>query len=29
MNVGAVKTPHDSEEPNMHTVTTIGLDIAK
>ena len=21
--------PHDSEEPNMQTVTTIGLDIAK
>src|ERR1017187_1767943 len=29
MNVGAVKGPHDSEEPGMHTITTIGLDIAK
>src|SRR5476651_352941 len=29
MNVGAVKAPHNLEEPSMHTVTTIGLDIAK
>jgi hypothetical protein len=29
MDVGAVKAPHDSEEPNMQAVTTIGLDIAK
>jgi len=29
MNVGAVKATHDSEEPSMQTITTIGLDIAK
>src|SRR5512135_2987983 len=29
MKVGAVKTPHDSEEPIMPAVKTIGLDIAK
>src|SRR5262249_52927883 len=29
MDVGAVEGPHDSEEPNMQAVTTIGLDIAK
>jgi transposase len=29
MNVGTVKASHDSEEQNMQTVTTIGLDIAK
>jgi hypothetical protein len=29
MDVGAVKAPHESEEPVMQTVTTIGLDIAK
>jgi transposase len=28
-DVGAVKGSHDSEEPIMQTVTTIGLDIAK
>jgi transposase len=28
-DVGAVKASHDSEEPNMQAVTTIGLDIAK
>jgi len=28
-DVGAVNAPHDSEEPIMQTVTTIGLDIAK
>ena len=28
MNVGAVRS-HDSEEPNMQAITTIGLDIAK
>src|SRR6266545_3148079 len=29
MDVGAVKGSHDSEEPTMQAVTTIGLDIAK
>jgi len=29
MDVGAVKAPHDSEEPIMQLVTTIGLDIAR
>ena len=29
MNVGAVKATHDSEEPSMQAITTIGLDIAK
>jgi transposase len=29
MNVGAVKASHNLEEPNMRTITTIGLDIAK
>jgi hypothetical protein len=29
MSVGAVKAPHDLEEPDMQTITTIGLDIAK
>src|SRR5262245_59113881 len=29
MHVGAVEAPHDSEDPNMQAVTTIGLDIAK
>jgi hypothetical protein len=29
MDAGAVKAPHDSEEPNMQAVATIGLDIAK
>src|ERR1019366_8415626 len=29
MNWGAVNGPHDSEEPNMQKITTIGLDIAK
>src|ERR1700730_13783965 len=29
MNVGAVRRPHDSKEPTMETITTIGLDIAK
>src|SRR6516165_8269742 len=29
MKVGAVKAPHDSEEPIMAAITTIGLDIAK
>src|SRR5215510_5533511 len=29
MKVGAVEAPHDSEEPNMQAVKTIGLDIAK
>src|SRR5258707_10832002 len=29
MNAGAVKGSHDSEEPPMQTVTTIGFDIAK
>jgi transposase len=29
MNVGAVKAPHNLEEPKMQTITTIGLDIAK
>jgi transposase len=28
-DVGAVKGSHDSEEPIMQAVTTIGLDIAK
>ena len=28
MNVGAVEA-HNSEEPSMRTITTIGLDIAK
>src|SRR5450631_2494507 len=29
MNVGAVKAPHNLEEPIMQAITTIGLDIAK
>ena len=29
MKVGAVKAPHNLEEPSVHTITTIGLDIAK
>jgi hypothetical protein len=29
MNPGAVEGGHDSEEPAMQTITTIGLDIAK
>jgi transposase len=29
MNMGAVKAPNDSEEPNMQAITTVGLDIAK
>src|SRR5262245_65304391 len=29
MKVGAVEAPHDSEEPIMQAVKTIGLDIAK
>jgi transposase len=29
MEVGAVNASHDSEEPIMQAVTTIGLDIAK
>jgi len=29
MDLGAVSASHDSEEPIMQTVTTIGLDIAK
>jgi hypothetical protein len=29
MDVGAAKAPTNSEEPNMQTVTTVGLDIAK
>ena len=28
-DVGAVKASHDSEEPIMQAITTIGLDIAK
>jgi transposase len=28
-DAGAAKAPHDSQEPVMQTVTTIGLDIAK
>jgi transposase len=27
--VGAVEVSHDSEEPNMQSISTIGLDIAK
>src|SRR5450631_2765509 len=29
MNVGAVKAPHNLEEPSMQAITTVGLDIAK
>jgi hypothetical protein len=29
MDVGAVKAPTIREKPNMQTITTIGLDIAK
>src|SRR5437660_383062 len=29
MDVGCCEGPHDSEEPHMQAVTTIGLDIAK
>jgi transposase len=29
MNVGAVKARTIREEPSVHTITTIGLDIAK
>jgi predicted nucleotide-binding protein len=29
MNPGALEGGHDSEEPAMQTITTIGLDIAK
>ena len=28
-HVGAAEAPRDSEEPDMQSVTTIGLDIAK
>src|SRR5256714_3144118 len=28
-NLGATTSSHDSEEPNMQTITTVGLDIAK
>ena len=29
MKVGAVKAPHNLEEPSMQAITTIGFDLAK